>query len=517
MELRHKNIRKFITKSLVFFLTFFMVMGRPLGIIATTVPVTLDSSNSTVLTSPTLQQSILMAKKIPANFLFSKTLRSGVSDTEVKYLQIILNSDYRTIVKPSGVGSTGLETSYFGPATTNAVNRFQELYKAVILTPIGLSSTTGNVGSMTRTVLNQILNNLRNGKAGYTNILESTNVSLNSPPATKNNDQSNTNQNQATSSNTQNLKFIIQNNSAYVQNDQADDLSILDPKNPIPLSIVSSYKLSDTAVNSDYSVVIMGTGSGSDFKWNLTGGALPAGLSLSPKRTNCNGSDCYSILGISGHPTNAGTSTFAIKLSADRQSVIKNFIIFVAPSELALGQKDGTQKLFSLPPNVEKYSQSLDRTRKVAMSNNMLLRNAVMSSKTVDGIAGSRPIIQSSETTRDTMLLGQVLGESTDDFGMGGIRDVFGGNIVYVQYCTCEAMIMAYIYDYDLKSTIQLMYIPGVSTLYEMYNVFEPGPLVLGGQQIASIPCLVYDGEECDNYGTAQGLIDPRGVGTTPT
>ncbi len=61
-----------------------------------------------------------------------------------------------------GQGSTvypeGLITGNFGILTRQAVIRFQEKYKAEILTPLGLASGTGFVGPATRAKINQILN-----------------------------------------------------------------------------------------------------------------------------------------------------------------------------------------------------------------------------------------------------------------------------------------------------------------------------------------------------------------------
>ncbi len=94
---------------------------------------------------------------IPSGFSFNQNLSRGSKRQDVKYLQIILNSDLATRVSQTGPGSPGNETDFFGPATESAVKKFQNKYSSEVLTPHNLSSPTGFVGPSTRAKLNSIL------------------------------------------------------------------------------------------------------------------------------------------------------------------------------------------------------------------------------------------------------------------------------------------------------------------------------------------------------------------------
>ena len=91
---------------------------------------------------------------IPVDFRFERDFsvkgKGGYYNLpDVRYLQIVLNTDPDTQVATHGDGSPGDETTYFGSLTENAVERFQEKYD--------LTERNGFVGYVTREKLNEIL------------------------------------------------------------------------------------------------------------------------------------------------------------------------------------------------------------------------------------------------------------------------------------------------------------------------------------------------------------------------
>ena len=113
-------------------------------------------STSTLMVPPEIVKSStstenLVLEGMPKGFVFTKDLKFGNQNKEVKYLQIFLKSQGAEIY-PEGIVS-----GWFGPLTRKAVVRFQEKYKEEVLAPWGLVKGSGFVGKTTRTKINEIL------------------------------------------------------------------------------------------------------------------------------------------------------------------------------------------------------------------------------------------------------------------------------------------------------------------------------------------------------------------------
>lgn len=89
-------------------------------------------------------------------YTWTRSLNMGATGMDVMKLQQFLNADAATQVAATGAGSAGNETEYYGPATGAAVAKFQEMYRADILSPLGLVNSTTFFGPSTMAKANSL-------------------------------------------------------------------------------------------------------------------------------------------------------------------------------------------------------------------------------------------------------------------------------------------------------------------------------------------------------------------------
>ncbi len=125
--------------------------------LASTTPTNINtviSATSPIFTTPTQPQSLQTQKQVFINpngtpFIFTNTLTTtSPQNTDIQKLQVFLNS-IGYIIAPKGPGSYGLETNKFGPATKNALLKFQKA--------AGIKGANGVFGPATRAYVNMIL------------------------------------------------------------------------------------------------------------------------------------------------------------------------------------------------------------------------------------------------------------------------------------------------------------------------------------------------------------------------
>ncbi len=115
-------------------------------IISLYVPPTKENIEACMEAAPQLSNSITV---------FTKDLVFKQSDPQVKALQVFLNRN-GYIISKSGEGSVGRESIYFGPATQNALKKFQKVYEKVIEAYFGNIKRHGDLDTPTRTFINSI-------------------------------------------------------------------------------------------------------------------------------------------------------------------------------------------------------------------------------------------------------------------------------------------------------------------------------------------------------------------------
>ncbi|MBP6855670.1 MAG: DUF2341 domain-containing protein [Candidatus Pacebacteria bacterium] len=115
------------------------------------------ASSTITLKSSAVTENLQQYANLPFSNPFTNYLQYRQSSSDIKRLQIFLNSDPDTRIADTGVGSPGHETNYFGLLTYKAVIKFQEKYAKDILAPWGFVKGTGYVGKTTLQKINQLI------------------------------------------------------------------------------------------------------------------------------------------------------------------------------------------------------------------------------------------------------------------------------------------------------------------------------------------------------------------------
>jgi len=124
------NIRQTIITTTVALTTVALI--APFSVGAVTIAELQAQINALLAQLQTLQSQSTTGQattgKVPSvcvGVVFSRNLTAGSTGSDVKCLQALLNTSASTQVSATGVGSPGSETSYFGPKTLVAVQKYQ--------------------------------------------------------------------------------------------------------------------------------------------------------------------------------------------------------------------------------------------------------------------------------------------------------------------------------------------------------------------------------------------------------
>lgn len=101
------------------------------------------------------------------------------------------------------------------------------------------------------------------------------------------------------------------------------------------------------------------------------------------------------------------------------------------------------------------------------------------------------------------------------DIGIGyGGEAPYGGPHAYLTECTCTPPSeWHFVYDYASLTPLFLVYTPGISKLYEYYDLF--GSYFLGSYRPGAGVCKIYVGEDCIDLYTDGLMGSTPGTGTS--
>lgn len=404
-----------------------------------------------------------------AIFEFTKDLKKGDKNSDVKLLQEVLNKDEDTQVAKEGSGSPGNETNYFGEATKKAVIKFQDKYAAEVLYPAGLTEGTGYVGLLTRKKLNEILKNIPG--LGDTSIIT---TSLN-----------------------QAAQAI---GIAETKNDEAEEKD----KKENPDLKITKLSREDPAQSED--IEVEGTG-------------------FRPKKEGMH------VYISTGNGLTKQELTFDFKSEKKIKVQIPDPDEVVPAIYLLYAQIDGSKKddtrnnspkfIMIIPEDAKilrKFKNDIDKSIDKVKEFNSKVEN-----KIEDDTSFNTP--SEGKFSRLAFFLGKIVETIKYTFSIPRVfaqanHNYFGGSIQQVTYCTCFYDFGVILRIKDLSrngETITTAWVAYQSRLRPNYNIWKSGPNVIGGYNQQKWQCKQTVYYQCVNTGqSSDSVIDMiRGIGTS--
>lgn len=416
---------------------------------------------------------------IPSNFTFNTNLTPGsVKSPDVTYLKSFLNNDPRTKLVETDPCIYIPSANTFDYRTKDAVIKFQNLYKSEVLTPAGLTTGTGNLGIYTRAKINQLLRTPQ-----YSQIIA---------PLTPVNPATSTSSTSSTINNTQNSQQIATNTTAV-----KPTISSVSPQ------ILSTCLTTVTIIgknfdpNENYLISNIGyiKASSSPYQNNNTGASDLRYITFNLKQFS-NYDAVQSLY--------AGTNqTIGIR--------VQNYSTKKASDDIANIQYTfpGTKNTATLP-NLDQYAVPFEISLAPTQNggnNNSANSNSGNSGNNSGNIGAAVGVVGAAVAVG-------ALSSGGGSSAAGAATSLsatlnFGGPITMVFTCNCSSNQLVAIQDVRGMNK-QLMFQPGVSRLYQYYNlragVNSLGTYVPGGQ------CLVVSGYSCSTYGSPIGTITQIGT-----
>lgn len=406
---------------------------------------------------------------IPSNFTFNTNMSLGTTRApDISYLKRFLNYDARTRLAETDPCIATPFSNYFDMRTRDAVIKFQNIYRSETLTPAGLTSGSGFVGIYTRSKINKLLRTAEYaqiiGPAITTTITSATTSTGARPVISSVTPQQ--------LSNCQQTITIIGQNFHPINNYLVGTIGhLLASSTPFTGMFIdqNGQQISTLATSTPYQAITFTIRQFSDYNaiQNLYAGT---------------------------------TQTIVIR--------IQNATLGLTSEQSAIVQYTfpGTQNTVGLP------KLQGDQPRLESLSGKTGSNSGSGSSGNNSGNSGA----SGAGVAAGTAVLGGLLGASSGGSGGGtqtsvstGMSLNFGGKLVNNTTCTCSSNSLLIIQDVRGMSK-QLIFSPGVSRLYQYYNL-SAGVNTLG-TYVGGGSCVMYAITGCYTYGAPIGTITQIGT-----